>query len=165
MQQTQYGNILRMNDEDSEIVLVDYEYAGYNFAAFDIGNHWCEWTANYHAEDPALLHFEKYPTHEEQLRFVRAYIRERESSKNLTNEDVEEKAEALASDSRKWSVASHLMWGLWGLVQASQSEIEFDYYKYAMQRLGAFRSGLAKLSLCEKHQHNFSLDYNHGCTP
>jgi thiamine kinase-like enzyme len=165
IQQTQYGNILRMNDEDSEIVLVDYEYAGYNFAAFDIGNHWCEWTANYHAEDPALLHFEKYPTHEEQLRFVRAYIRERENSKNLTNEDLEEKAEALASDSRKWSVASHLMWGLWGLVQASQSEIEFDYYKYAMQRLGAFRSGLAKLSLCEKHQHNFSLDYNHGCTP
>lgn len=134
-----------MNAEDGELVLVDYEYAGYNYAAFDIGNHWCEWTANYHSSDPALLHLDQYPTQEEQLRFVRAYIRERESDKHLSDQEVEEKAENLASDSRKWSIASHLMWGLWGLVQASQSEIEFDYYKYAMQRLGAFRDGLAEL--------------------
>ncbi|KAI9284543.1 kinase-like domain-containing protein [Umbelopsis sp. AD052] len=142
---TQYGNILRMNDEDGELVLVDYEYAGYNFAAFDIGNHWCEWTANYHAEDPALIHLEQYPNQEEQLRFVRSYIRERIAPKVLSDEELEEQAVRLASESAKWSVASHLMWGLWGLVQASQSEIDFDYYKYAMQRLSAFRDGLANL--------------------
>ncbi|KAH8554959.1 kinase-like domain-containing protein [Umbelopsis sp. PMI_123] len=142
---TQYGNILRMKDEDGDLVLVDYEYAGYNYAAFDIGNHWCEWTANYHAEDPALIHLDQYPNEEQQMRFTRAYIKERVLPTMLCDEELEEKAAALASEARKWSVASHLMWGLWGLVQASQSEIEFNYYKYAMQRLTAFREGLAKL--------------------
>ncbi|KAG2171808.1 hypothetical protein INT43_008188 [Umbelopsis isabellina] len=142
---TQYGNILRMKDEDGELVLVDYEYAGYNYAAFDIGNHWCEWTADYHSSDPAQLYLDRYPNEEEQLRFVRAYLRERHSANPLTDEEIEEKAVALAKESRLWSVASHLMWGLWGLVQTSQSEIDFDYYKYAMQRLVAFRSGLANI--------------------
>jgi len=27
------------------------------------------------------------------------------------------------------------MWGLWGLIQASQSEISFNYIDYAIQRL------------------------------
>jgi choline/ethanolamine kinase len=136
-----------MKDEDGELVLVDYEYAGYNYAAFDIGNHWCEWTADYHSSDPAQLNLERYPNQEEQLRFVRAYLRERYSPNPLTEDEIEKKAEVLAKESRLWSVTSHLMWGLWGLVQTSQSEIDFDYYKYAMQRLVAFRSGLANLNV------------------
>jgi ethanolamine kinase len=35
-------------------------------------------------------------------------------------------------------LASHLMWGLWGIVQAGQSVIEFDYIGYALQRFDEY---------------------------
>lgn len=39
----------------------DYEYASYNPVAFDIANHFCEMTADYHSEEPHLLNFALYP--------------------------------------------------------------------------------------------------------
>ena len=35
-----------------------------------------------------------------------------------------------------WSYVtlSHLLWGLWGLIQSKSSEIDFDYIEYARQR-------------------------------
>lgn len=52
------------------------------------------------------------------------------------------KAEILDSmykEVNKFALTSHIMWGLWGLIQATQSEIEFDYLEYALQRLCEFR--------------------------
>ena len=37
------------------------------------------------------------------------------------------------------ALASHLMWSLWGLIQAAQSNIEFDYLAYSGQRLDEYR--------------------------
>ena len=37
---------------------------------------------------------------------------------------------------RAYIPVSHLLWGLWGLIQAKSSEIDFDYVAYATQRLG-----------------------------
>ena len=34
--------------------------------------------------------------------------------------------------------ASHLLWGLWGLVQSKHSHIEYDFFKYAQDRLRAY---------------------------
>ncbi|KAF9950038.1 hypothetical protein BGZ65_006890 [Modicella reniformis] len=71
---TQYGNILRTKDESGELVVIDFEYAGYDTRGFDIGNHFCEWTADYHSDRPSLLHPDRYPTKEEQLNFLEAYV-------------------------------------------------------------------------------------------
>lgn len=52
------------------------------------------------------------------------------------------KAEILDSmykEVNKFALTSHIMWGLWGLIQATQSEIEFDYFEYSLQRLTEFR--------------------------
>lgn len=52
------------------------------------------------------------------------------------------KAEILDSmykEVNKFALTSHIMWGLWGLIQASQSEINFDYFEYSMQRFTEFR--------------------------
>jgi len=38
----QYGNIIRRHS-DGKIMLIDYEYARYNYRGFDLGNHFCEW--------------------------------------------------------------------------------------------------------------------------
>ncbi|KAF9153875.1 hypothetical protein BG015_002426 [Linnemannia schmuckeri] len=68
------ANILKSLDEDGELVVIDFEYAGYNTRGFDIGNHFCEWTADYHSERPSIIHHEKYPTKAEQLNFLEAYM-------------------------------------------------------------------------------------------
>lgn len=39
----------------------DYEYASYNPVAFDIANHFCEMTADYHSDEPHLLNQESFP--------------------------------------------------------------------------------------------------------
>ncbi|KAG0276177.1 hypothetical protein BGZ95_007883, partial [Linnemannia exigua] len=70
----QYGNILKSLDEDGELVVIDFEYAGYNTRGFDIGNHFCEWTADYHSERPSIIHHDRYPTKAEQLNFLEAYM-------------------------------------------------------------------------------------------
>lgn len=54
---------------------------------------------------------------------------------------------------RAWSPASHLMWGLWGIVQAREeletndSEPEFDYLGYAQCRLDGFRREIRALGV------------------
>ncbi|CAO3678484.1 unnamed protein product [Rhizopus microsporus] len=126
---TQYGNILRTN-ETNELVVIDFEYAGYNPRGYDIANHFCEWMYNYHGDEPAKMHLEDYPTVEEQMRFLTAYDQQH--------------AVELLEEVELWKMACHLFWGLWGLVQASQSEIEFDYFGYAMQRFDMFKQELAK---------------------
>jgi thiamine kinase-like enzyme len=40
----------------------DYEYASYNPVAFDIANHFCEMTADYHSDEPHVLHPETFPS-------------------------------------------------------------------------------------------------------
>lgn len=238
-------------------MVIDFEYAGYNTRGFDIGNHFCEWTADYHSERPSIIHPDKYPTKAEQLNFLEAYMEAeiaicgyhltainlaqytkhrhrrsvtqaifhglsnvalsaihvknslaKEPSVGLKEENVSaaahskeqqvntnnpkeppppntplmptstsspkmsdvkgkgnsaieneivnpikkgqtgngiggvSKAEILDSmykEVNKFALMSHIMWGLWGLIQATQSEIEFDYFEYSLQRLCEFR--------------------------
>ncbi|KAG0378111.1 hypothetical protein BGX24_004701 [Mortierella sp. AD032] len=231
---TQYGNILKTTDDSGELVVIDFEYAGYNPRGFDIGNHFCEWTADYHSDIPSVLHPDQYPTKEEQLNFLEAYMEaeialcgyhltainlnkyakkrrsitsaiasgftkatlsalqatsaalKKRSSSEIAREEVSKdnttfvasdgsgsvvpvrgnsaaenerlqprkqrdggdgsggvsKAEILDSmykEVNKFALTSHIMWGLWGLIQASQSEIDFDYFEYSFQRLNEFR--------------------------
>ncbi|KAK3825001.1 MAG: kinase-like domain-containing protein [Benniella sp.] len=277
---TQYGNILRTKDESGELVVIDFEYAGYNTRGFDIGNHFCEWTADYHSERPSILHPGRYPTREEQLNFLEAYVEaeiamsgyhltainlskyakskkrmslqriangltratlsaiqvtsamlKRRASSEIVKEDIkgpkyshntavsttaaaegnnindttvlvtngaggvvqrldlsqgshggvntniskgigpleddqpspvqrnryragdrdginntnnsgvskQEILDSMYKEVNKFALTSHIMWGLWGLIQATQSEIDFDYFEYALQRLGEFR--------------------------
>ncbi|KAG1470693.1 hypothetical protein G6F56_002531 [Rhizopus delemar] len=128
---TQYGNILRIN-ETGELVVIDFEYAGYNPRGYDLANHFCEWMYDYHSDEPHKMCIENYPTQQEQLRFMSAYDKEN--------------AHELLKEADMWKMACHLFWALWGLVQASQSEIDFDYFNYSIQRLIAFRQALNKYS-------------------
>ncbi|KAF8983538.1 hypothetical protein BGZ46_010046 [Entomortierella lignicola] len=264
---TQYGNILKTKDESGELIVIDFEYAGYNTRGFDIGNHFCEWTADYHSERPSVLHPDRYPTKAEQLNFLEAYMEaeiamrgyhlttidtakyakkrrsitstiasglskatlsalhatsavfKRRSLGDISRENANvpapnapdntipvtvnveaassnvnntafilstgsdrtpdnanytssrgiilnkgnhaadndrsmprsrrgdgsggiSKAEILDgmyNEVNKFALASHVMWGLWGLIQAAQSEIDFDYFEYSFQRLTEFR--------------------------
>ena len=95
----------------------------------DIVNHFCEWMYDYHSQSPSTMHLDRYPTLEEQNRFIASYL----------NTQDQACIDNLISEVAGWKMACHLFWALWGFVQASQSEIEFDYFHYSLQRLRAFR--------------------------
>ncbi|OVA08126.1 Choline/Ethanolamine kinase [Macleaya cordata] len=134
----QYGNI--MIDEDTNLVtIIDYEYASYNPVAYDLANHFCEMAADYHSESPHILDFDKYPGLEERKRFVHVYLSS--SGNEPSDVDVEE----LIQDVEKYTLASHLVWGLWGIISEHVNEIDFDYMEYAKQRFQQYQLRKAKL--------------------
>lgn len=105
----QYGNI--MIDEETRLVtIIDYEYASYNPVAYDIANHFCEMTADYHTETPHILDFNKYPGFEERRRFICAYL------SSSGDEPNDREVDQLVEDAEKYTLASHLIWGLWGII-------------------------------------------------
>ncbi|KAJ1911965.1 hypothetical protein IWQ60_009887 [Tieghemiomyces parasiticus] len=143
----QYGNLLRLKDGSDELVVIDFEYAGYNYRGYDIANHFCEWAADYHSATPHRMDFNRYPSRDEQVDFLNAYIDEQVhlNPTGCPPEFAHDRPRALAqllSEVACFRIASHLVWGLWGLMQASASSIDFDYLEYAQQRLEAFRRDL-----------------------
>lgn len=123
----QHGNIL-LTDETAKIVFIDYEYGGMNYAAFDIANHFCEWAGDFTEANPtphAMDFAEKYPSSEEQERFIRKYL----------GPERQEELPAWMEAVDKFKELSHLCWGLWGIIQENASQNDFDYLGYSLQRL------------------------------
>ncbi|KAL0352736.1 UNVERIFIED_CONTAM: putative choline kinase [Sesamum angustifolium] len=123
----QYGNIM-MDEETRLITIIDYEYASYNHVAFDIANHFCEMAADYHTETPHVLDYSKYPGLEERQRFLHIYL----SGSGNQPSDLE--LGQLLEQVQKYTLASHLLWGLWGIISEHVNKIDFDYIEYARQR-------------------------------
>ncbi|XP_047338099.1 probable choline kinase 2 [Impatiens glandulifera] len=123
----QYGNIM-IDEETNSLTLIDYEYASYNPVAYDIANHFCEMAADYHTDTPHILDYTKYPNVDERQRFLRAYLNSADNqTKNLELDD-------LIRDVEMYTLASHLLWGLWGIISEHVNDIDFDYIEYARQR-------------------------------
>ncbi|XP_037404548.1 probable choline kinase 2 [Triticum dicoccoides] len=128
----QYGNIM-IYEETRQVTLIDYEYASFNPIAFDIANHFCEMAADYHSDTPHVMDFTKYPDMDEQRRFIEAYL----SSSGENPSDVE--VETLLGLIAKYSLTSHLFWGLWGIVSAHVNKnIDFEYKEYARHRFDQY---------------------------
>ncbi|XP_076899094.1 putative choline kinase 3 [Bidens hawaiensis] len=127
----QYGNIM-IDDNTSTVTLIDYEYASYNPAGYDIANHFCEWAADYHTDTPQVLDYNKYPSLEERQRFVKAYL------SATGNQPSDTDVDQLIDDVEKYALANHLFWGLWGIISGYVNQIEFDYMEYARQRFGQY---------------------------
>ncbi|KAI0308251.1 kinase-like domain-containing protein [Multifurca ochricompacta] len=160
----QYGNLLRLNKvqegtpDHHQIIVVDFEYASPNPAAFDIANHFHEWTANYHGSTPHVLDASRYPSLAERRTFLTAYLENRATPDTPAFLDLspaarERELVALEKTVRAWSPSSHAMWAVWGLVQAREDvqacvvQPEFDYVNYARCRMASFYRELAALGL------------------
>ena len=123
-----------------QIIVVDFEYAGPNPAAFDIANHFHEWTANYHdPEKPHVLNSALYPNERDRANFYKSYLNHgcppfttpslpaagvaagmEEFDACSSTLDVASEAKRLEAQVKVWSPASHAMWAVWGLVQARE---------------------------------------------
>ncbi|XP_072757958.1 choline/ethanolamine kinase isoform X2 [Anoplolepis gracilipes] len=127
----QEGNILlRQNTRKPELVLIDFEYCSYNYRGFDIANHFAEWQYDYTASEYPFFHERPSagPTKEQKLNFIRAYL------KTLGKEGSLEEQRVMM-EVRIFSLATHLFWGLWSIVNAKISQIPFGYWDYAACRL------------------------------
>ncbi|KAK8073831.1 choline kinase [Apiospora phragmitis] len=62
-------------NEHKQLIVIDFEYAGPNTRGHEFANHFTEWTYNYHdANTPHICNTERYPTPDEQRRFLKAYV-------------------------------------------------------------------------------------------
>ncbi|XP_012059021.1 PREDICTED: choline/ethanolamine kinase [Atta cephalotes] len=127
----QEGNILLLhNTRKPKLVLIDFEYCSYNYRGFDIANHFAEWQYDYTTSEYPFFHERPAagPTKEQKLNFIRAYLRTLSKEGSLEEERI-------MMEIRIFSLASHLFWGLWSIVNAKLSQIPFGYWDYAVCRL------------------------------
>ncbi|XP_006171419.1 choline kinase alpha [Tupaia chinensis] len=141
----QEGNILllegRENSEKQKLMLIDFEYSSYNYRGFDIGNHFCEWMYDYNYEKYPFFkaNIQKYPTRKQQLHFISSYLSAfRNDFENLSSEEKSIIEEEMLLEINRFALASHFFWGLWSIVQAKISSIEFGYMDYAQARFDAY---------------------------
>eukprot|EP00897_Mesotaenium_endlicherianum_P005935 jgi/Mesen1/536/ME000104S10619 len=95
--------------EELQLYIIDYEYGAYSYRGYDLGNHFNEYSG--FECDYSL---QGSPASEEEL-------------------------EQLYVETNAYALASHLYWGIWGLVQAKHSPIDFDYLGYFFLRYDEFK--------------------------
>jgi ethanolamine kinase len=122
------------NEETDTIRLIDYEYAGPNYFAFDIANHFCEFAGVENVD------YQKYPSEMVQKMWIRMYL---EEFQMLKGEDKASPIEDTAVNSlyievNKLVLGCHLLWVVWALFQAGNSTIEFDFIEYASMRYAEY---------------------------
>ncbi|XP_039737783.1 ethanolamine kinase 2 isoform X1 [Pteropus medius] len=106
---------------------IDYEYAGYNYQAFDIGNHFNEFAG------VNEVNYCRYPVRETQLQWLRYYL-QAQKGMAVTSREVER----LYVQVNKFALASHFFWALWALIQNQFSTINFDFLRYAVIRFNQY---------------------------
>ena len=133
-------------------MVVDFEYAGPNPAAFDIANHFIEWAADYHGPTPHLLDMALYPTLDQRRNFYKSYVTH--ANPSISKAEREEMMNTLEKQVRLWTPAAHGMWSIWGIIQARDTleaddggEPEFDYLGCTRCRFEEFQQGLRDLGI------------------
>jgi ethanolamine kinase len=147
------ANIMK-HTETGEIRLIDFEYGGVNFVAFDIANHFNEF-----AGGPEKMSGEPdyslFPDENEQKLFITAYVKECRLLSNGNDEhgndgdneeDVQEEVAKFSKEVLAFVLANHLYWGLWAVNQAATEGTEkFDYLAYAWHRFNRYTEVKAEL--------------------
>ncbi|KAJ8252733.1 hypothetical protein COCON_G00220450 [Conger conger] len=100
----------------------------YNYQAFDIGNHFNEF-AGVETVDPSL-----YPSVGLQRDWLATYLCSYKQALGLSTGVSDQELQGLYVRVCKFSLVSHFLWGLWALLQARYSTIDFDFLRYALAR-------------------------------
>ena len=110
-----------LDDASGALHLIDWEHAGVNAVAFELGNFFCQLMAA-PAFDP-----ESYPPLSVRAAFVDDYLRAR-ADVARDEAAVTGGAAALLAAADAYSLASHVQWAAWCAVQAALSRgIEYDF--------------------------------------
>ncbi|KAF1984654.1 kinase-like protein [Aulographum hederae CBS 113979] len=119
-------------EPSTTVSFIDYEYATPAPAAFDLANHFAEW-GGFDCD------FSVLPTKSQRRDFLRTYLLSYNSHLSPSKQlDVEQALEQLSNEVDAFRGIPGLYWGTWALIQATISQIEFDYASYAEIRLGEY---------------------------
>ena len=111
---------------EKDVEVIDYEYSGYNYRAFDIVNHFNEWCG-------FEVNWDIFPNEDTQRRFLKIYYENYYGDKK-GEIDMDEKINQTLEDIKWFDLASNYYWGVWALIQAALSMIDFNYNEYANLR-------------------------------
>eukprot|EP00920_Eleutheroschizon_duboscqi_P023542 GHVT01058660.1.p1 GENE.GHVT01058660.1~~GHVT01058660.1.p1 ORF type:complete len:359 (+),score=78.74 GHVT01058660.1:296-1372(+) len=142
------GNVLQ--SASGEIHLIDFEYADYNWAAYDLATLFTELMIDLHAPQcDFLIRPDLYPSEARRRQVIKSYLSSSSasssssslpSSSSLAHVDLDspEVSEFLLEVERL-TLACHLLWGFWGVLRhvttsSASSSSTFDYLSYAIAR-------------------------------
>eukprot|EP00128_Syssomonas_multiformis_P014190 Colp12_sorted_trinity150504_noHs@2208 len=140
----QEGNIMVDDESTGHLQFVDFEYGNHNYRGFDFGNHFCEFMLDYNGNPdyPGYLCMpQNWPTKQQQELFLGAYLEQlrtdaQQPDSLLSPRQAEQLTlHQLTVEANTFALGSHLMWAIWSIVQARQSEISFGYLEYALDRM------------------------------
>ncbi|KAK4226928.1 kinase-like domain-containing protein [Podospora fimiseda] len=119
------------------VTFIDYEYATPSPAAFDLANHFAEW-GGFDCD------FSVLPTRAQRREFITEYIHsyfthlEEKKPGSSANIDQAAEVDRLLTEVDHFRGVPGFYWGIWALIQATISQIEFNYAEYAETRLGEY---------------------------
>lgn len=143
----QHGNVLiqdaKIDGESREVVrIVDYDYVGINYAAFDLANYFCEWGFDYNGpvEESWRMNRSLYPSRATQTEVLMYYLERHFGMTSFGTGVIDE-----------WLSMIDLMvplvnlgWGYWLIVKSASEfdtppeTVSFDYLAGAKERLKLF---------------------------
>ena len=138
------GNVIMQPGSASSLVtgtdvetvsFIDFEYATPAPAAFDLANHFAEW-GGFDCD------YNMLPTKETRRAFLAEYWASYQLHSNSLAKDSlvasGSDVDALFEAVDKYRGIPGLYWGIWALIQATISQIDFDYASYAIVRLNEY---------------------------
>lgn len=126
------------------VAFIDYEYTTPTPAAFDIANHFAEW-AGFDCDHTAV------PTKSQRQEFLRHYVTSfydnciSDTESMAMEIDLRAAIDQLYEQVDAFRGVPGFYWGVWSLIQATISQIDFDYASYAEIRLGEYWSWKAEM--------------------
>jgi ethanolamine kinase len=117
------------SETTASVSFIDYEYATPAPAAFDIANHFAEW-GGFDCDYTVL------PTRQVRRSFLHEYLVSYSLHLDRAFKDAE--LDELFDQVDRFRAVPGFYWGIWALIQAQISMIDFDYASYAEVRLGEY---------------------------
>ncbi|PNS19816.1 Ethanolamine kinase 2 [Sphaceloma murrayae] len=116
-----------------KIDFIDYEYATPAPAAFDIANHFAEWGG-------LDCDYTAMPTTSQRREFIQHYVHtyRQHASPDSPDSSMPKAVDHLLDQVDLYRGVPGFYWGVWALIQAQISQIDFDYPSYAEVRLGEY---------------------------
>lgn len=125
------------SQEKQRVSFIDFEYGDYNYIFFDVANHFNEY-AGIETVDYSL-----YPTKDYQKNWLKVYLTTVKklcgpAASELPSPDDDGALDRLTDEINLFALSSNLFWGVWALVQAENSTIDFDFLEYGFIRLAEY---------------------------
>ncbi|XP_060074490.1 ethanolamine kinase 1-like [Ylistrum balloti] len=125
------GNVI-YNKKSDKVTFIDHEYGMFNYQPYDIGNHFCEFAGVQEVD------YNLYPDKEFQMGWLHSYLQAWNLAHDNSDDISQTELERFYVYVNKCALTAHFFWGVWAIIQAKYSTIDFDYLEYAVIRFDEY---------------------------